>query len=40
MTNVSVTQVLEFDVAMYMNGIGMFFGEHSAITWEEGNGMS
>ena len=25
-TNVSVTQVLEFDVAMYMNGIGMFFG--------------
>jgi hypothetical protein len=25
-TNVAVTQVLEFDVSMYMNGIGMFFG--------------
>jgi hypothetical protein len=25
-TNLSVTAVLEFDVSMYMNGIGMFFG--------------
>jgi hypothetical protein len=25
-TNASVTQVLEFDVSMYMDGIGMFFG--------------
>jgi hypothetical protein len=25
-TNASVTQVLEFDVAMYMDGIGMFWG--------------
>jgi hypothetical protein len=25
-TNVSVTQVLEFDVSMYMDGTGMFFG--------------
>jgi hypothetical protein len=25
-TDVAVTQVLEFDVSMYMNGIGMFFG--------------
>jgi hypothetical protein len=25
-TNAAVTQVLEFDVAMYMDGIGMFFG--------------
>ena len=25
-TNAAVTQVLEFDVAMYMNGIGMFWG--------------
>jgi hypothetical protein len=24
--NLAVTQVLEFDVAMYMNGTGMFFG--------------
>jgi len=25
-TNASVTQVLEFDVAMYLNGVGMFWG--------------
>jgi len=25
-TNLSVTAVLEFDVSMYMNGIGTFFG--------------
>jgi hypothetical protein len=25
-TNLAVTQVLEFDVAVYINGIGMFFG--------------
>ena len=25
-TDVAVTQVLEFDVSMYMNGVGMFFG--------------
>lgn len=25
-TNVAVTQVLEFDVSMYMDGVGMFFG--------------
>jgi hypothetical protein len=25
-TNLTVTQVLEFDVSMYMDGIGMFFG--------------
>ena len=25
-TNLAVTQVLEFDVSMYMDGIGMFFG--------------
>jgi hypothetical protein len=32
-TNMSVTAVLEFDVSMYMNGTGMFFGTQCNHLW-------
>ena len=39
-TNLSVTAVLEFDVSMYMNGIGMFFGTQCNHLNGGGHGMS